>query len=376
MMVMPLGPDYARALGVPMSMIGVIGGSYTAAAAISGLICSFFLDRFDRKKALVCVFVALAFGTILGGFATNFETLLAARFLAGIFGGPATSLSFSMIADVIPPARRGKAMGAVMGAFSVASVLGVPAGLELARLGDWRTPFFAVGGLGFLVAGLVLFSLPAFKFHLQDKSIGTEPDSLVALFKRPIVRQSYMMTAAVMMAGFIVIPNFSAFLLQNLEYPREHLGLLYMAGGIVSFVSMRIVGQLVDRFGSFVTGIVGTVLLVMILLLGFVLTPPPIPVWFIFVGFMLAMSVRNVSYNTLTSKVPRPRERARFALVQSSVQHLAAAVGAVWSTWLLHENSQGKLEGMATVAFVSIVLSIAVPVLMYRVQNQLVDHGH
>jgi hypothetical protein len=34
-------------------------------------------------------------------------------------------------------------MGAVMGAFSLASVLGVPASLELARLGGWRFPFLA-----------------------------------------------------------------------------------------------------------------------------------------------------------------------------------------------------------------------------------------
>lgn len=376
MMVMPLGPDFAEALGVPASQVGVIGGTYTAAAAISGLICSFFLDRFDRKRALLWVFAGLSLGTMAGGFADSFETLLAARFLAGIFGGPATSLSFSMIADVIPPYRRGKAMGAVMGAFSVASVLGVPAGLELARLGTWRTPFFAVGGLGVAVAVLVFFVLPPFRFHLQDKQADTSPNNLLTLFQRRVVIYSYLMTAAVMMAGFIVIPNIAAYLQYNLDYPRGHLGILYMAGGVVSFVSMRLVGQLVDRYGSFRMGVVGAGILVTVLVTGFIMASPPIPVWLIFVGFMLAMSVRNVSYNTLTSKVPRPRERARFALVQSSVQHLASAIGAVWSTSLLHENSQGKLDGMTNVALVSIALSITVPILMYRVQSQLVDHEH
>jgi len=133
MMVMPLGPDLAEALGIPSAHLGYIGGSYTAAAAVSGIVGSLFLDRFDRRKALAVAMAGLVLGTLAGGFATGMGTLLAARVLAGVFGGPATSIALSIIADVIPPERRGKAMGAVMGAFSVASVLGVPMGLELAR---------------------------------------------------------------------------------------------------------------------------------------------------------------------------------------------------------------------------------------------------
>ena len=77
-----------------------------------------------------------------------------ARVIAGAFGGPATSLSLSIIADVVPPARRGRAMGAVMGAFSIASVLGVPLGLWLARLGGWRMPFLVVAGFGVVVGAV------------------------------------------------------------------------------------------------------------------------------------------------------------------------------------------------------------------------------
>ena len=51
MMVMPLGPFFAGPLGIPASRIGGVGGSYTAAAAVSGIVCSYFLDRFDRRKA-------------------------------------------------------------------------------------------------------------------------------------------------------------------------------------------------------------------------------------------------------------------------------------------------------------------------------------
>src|SRR5690348_12815474 len=45
MMVMPLGPDFAQALGIPASKLGIIGGSYTVAAAVAGLAGALFLDR-------------------------------------------------------------------------------------------------------------------------------------------------------------------------------------------------------------------------------------------------------------------------------------------------------------------------------------------
>src|SRR4051812_10438109 len=98
MMVMPLGPDFARALGIPNSDLGMVGGSYTAAASISGLTGALFLDRFDRRRALAVAMLGLVIGTFAGGFATSFATMMAARVLAGTFGGPATSLSLSIIA--------------------------------------------------------------------------------------------------------------------------------------------------------------------------------------------------------------------------------------------------------------------------------------
>src|SRR5438270_9501136 len=68
-MVMPLGPDFAAALGIPSSRLGMIGGSYTAAAAVAGLAGSLFLDRFDRRPALGVAMLGLVAGTAMGGFA-------------------------------------------------------------------------------------------------------------------------------------------------------------------------------------------------------------------------------------------------------------------------------------------------------------------
>ena len=109
----------------------------------------------------------LVLGTLAGGLARDLPSLTLARVIAGAFGGPATSLAYAIIADVIPSERRGKAMGAVMGAFSVAQVLGVPAALLVSERFGWSMPFFAVATLGGAVALAAVLLLPPLTLHRQ-----------------------------------------------------------------------------------------------------------------------------------------------------------------------------------------------------------------
>jgi predicted MFS family arabinose efflux permease len=369
MIVMPLGPDFSGALGIPVSQLGVIGGSYTAAAAIAGLAGSLFLDRFDRKKALICAMVGLVVGTALGSVARGFASLVFARVVAGAFGGPATSLSYSIIADVIPAERRGKAMGTVMAAFGVAAVLGVPFGLELSHRLSWRAPFIGTALVGAIVTATAFLLLPSLEGHLE-KTTSNPLAHLRGLLRRDVLA-SYAMTFVAMMGTFVMIPNISPFVVQNLAYPRARLGLLYLAGGAVSLVASRLTGIVADRFGSAKTGSLGSVVMSAITYVGFAAAPPLISPMPVIMFFMMSTSFRNVSLNTLTSKVPNPEERASFSSVQSAVQHMAAACGAFISARVLTEDEHHNLVGMSSVAWLSIIIALMFPPLLFMVERRL-----
>jgi predicted MFS family arabinose efflux permease len=361
-MVMPLGPDFAEALGIPTSQIGVVGGSYTAAAALAGVLGSLFLDRFDRRLALGVAMLGLVIGTALGGLATGLVSLLLARVVAGAFGGPATSLSLAIIADVIPPARRGKAMGAVMGAFSVASVLGVPAGLELSRRLSWRAPFFAVAGLGFVVALVAVGSMPSMRQHLAAARAAQSAAGPKVALLDSLTGIALANTALSMCGVFAVVPNISAFVQHNLGFPRDKIGLLYLVGGVASFGAMRAVGRLADSWGYTSMIALGTALHVFALLTGFISPGHSLPVLLIFTAYMLSGGVRMVPMQALASRVPRREQRARFMSAQSAVQHAASALGAMLASLLLVAEPDGKLQGMERVAWGAVVLAMAVPV--------------
>lgn len=369
MMVMPLGPDFAQGLGISASRLGYVGGAYTAAAGLSGLVAALFLDRVGRRRALALAMLGLLLGTAAGGFAVDFTTLLASRVVAGAFGGPATSVALAIIADVIPAERRGKALGAVMGAFSVATVLGVPAGLRLAELGSWRTPFFAVAGLSLVITAVAAARLPPLTGHLARD--GQPQRAGLRELLRPCVLLSWTMTASLNLAVFTVVPNLSAYVQYNLRYPRASLGTLYLVGGVVSFFAMMVVGRAVDRFGALRVGLFGTLWFMAVLWLGFASPLPGLPVAAMFVGFMISNSLRNVPHSTLTSRVPSARERARFQSIQSAVQHFSSALGAFAAAHFLHELPSGALSGMPRVATGALVLAALFPVLAWAVEARL-----
>src|SRR5205814_8431766 len=124
-----------------------------------------------------------------------------------------------------------------------------------------------------------------------------------------------------------LIPSLPTYVVNNLGYPKGELWILYLVAGIFSFISLRIAGLAVDRFSSFIVGTVASAA-VMILVGSWLVVELRIPILAIYIGFMTFNAFRNVSYNTLTSKVPNPEERARLMSIQSTVQHGDMGLGA------------------------------------------------
>ena len=126
MIMMPLGPQLTNLFALSFAEFGLLVSAYTVAAGLSGLFATTFIDRFDRKHLLLTLYVLFALTTVACGVAPTYGWLMAARIASGFFGGVLSTMTQTIIGDVVPFERRGRATGIVMTSFSVATVAGSP----------------------------------------------------------------------------------------------------------------------------------------------------------------------------------------------------------------------------------------------------------
>ena len=86
MVVMPLGPQLKRTLGISAFQFGMIVSCYTISAGLAGLLASSVLDRFGRKQAFLTLYCGFLVGTLLCGLSSHYYSLLLARIVTGVSG--------------------------------------------------------------------------------------------------------------------------------------------------------------------------------------------------------------------------------------------------------------------------------------------------
>ena len=100
MLIMPLGDIFISEFQISSGEYSFLVSSYALAAFFSSLIGVFFLDRFDRKIALLFIYTGFGLGTLACAFADSYVQLVSLRIFTGFFGG--------MIADTIVRALTGR----------------------------------------------------------------------------------------------------------------------------------------------------------------------------------------------------------------------------------------------------------------------------
>src|SRR5687767_14300264 len=134
---------------------------------------------------------------------------------------------------------------------------------------------------------------------------------------------------------------------------------------------MRVGGVAVDRRGSLAATESGSGLMVLMTAVSFVPERPWVYPIGTFIAFRTANSVHAKALDTVSTLGPLPAERARFMSAQSAAQHLAASAGAMISSALLVNRSDGSLGGMDRLGVLAIVLAAMVPVFVALVTARL-----
>jgi predicted MFS family arabinose efflux permease len=365
LIVLPLGPQYMRVLHISPAQFNLMVAAYAIAAGISGVAAGFFLDRFDRKTALLWLFLGFAAGTLLCALAPTYHLLVAARAIAGMFGGVTGAVILAIVGDVIPEYRRGEAMGLVMSAFSVASIFGVPLGLVLASDFNWHVPFFFIAGISMPILMAVFRFVPALRGHLEQARDQHPAARMLAVLMEPSHQMAFLFMAVLTCAGFTIFPTLATYMVYNVGLTEKQLPFIYLTGGLCTFFSMNLVGRWADRAGKLrVFTLMSLAASVPIIALT---NLPRVPLFAALATstlLMICMSGRFVPAMAMMTATVESRYRGGFMSVNSSVQQFSCGLAAWISGGIIglgpnQEITHYPMAGLVSLACVLLCIWLA-----------------
>lgn len=257
-----IGTDNFIAAGILGSMSTDLGVSLTAAGlqvtvfalvyALGSPVLAAFTQRFERRQLLVWSMALFAVANVLGAIAPGFGFLLGTRVFAAVTAGVFGPIATAAAADQVEPAYQGRAISIVTGGLTVSMVLGVPLGVLIGDLSDWRGAFWFVAAMAAVAAAAIAVCVP--------RIAGTPGPSVAERFRpalNPAVGITLIQSTVVIGSTFIVFTYLGA-LAERVGGGPQAKGLfsittLMLAYGVAAVIGNMLGGRLADRVGGTAT---------------------------------------------------------------------------------------------------------------------------
>jgi EmrB/QacA subfamily drug resistance transporter len=152
-------PDIMGAFGIGQDQAQWLGTSFLAAATIAMLCSAWMVSAIGLRATVLLSMSIFLLGSVVGGLATNLETMILSRILQGLPAGLLTPLTMTVIFQVFPRGKQGLAMGVSAIGVILAPAIGPTLGGLAVDALSWRYVFFMgipISAVSLLLAWLIL----------------------------------------------------------------------------------------------------------------------------------------------------------------------------------------------------------------------------
>lgn len=228
-------------LRVSVPAVGLLVTGYGVTVAVSSVPIAHVVRTVPRRHVLTALLAALAVSSLVAALAPTYWLLLGARLLTALAQALFWAVMGPVAVGLFPPRVRGRVVGALSVAGSLALVLGVPAGTWLGRRTAWQVPVAALAALAAVSLVTVATLLPTSRPEEEPAAYGTGPD--VRRFATVLTAGALSATGA--FAGFTYIAKFLG---DVGGFSPGTVGLLFVVFGLACLAGVSITGALLDRF--------------------------------------------------------------------------------------------------------------------------------
>jgi predicted MFS family arabinose efflux permease len=238
-------PVIAQDLNTPIATAGYLVAAYALSFAVVTPIVAAVTRSVDRRRMLLACLAGFVAASALATVAASFEWLVAARVLAAAASGVFEVVATAVAAALVMAHQRGRAVALVISGFSVALLVGVPAGTLIGQSLGWRVTFSALFILGGLAAGGVWLLLPRVE---QDRRERPGVAMAGALRSKQVVIA--LATTALAFTGVYVAMTFIAVFLERITHvPPEAVAGVLLLVGLGSVIGNAVGGYAIDHWG-------------------------------------------------------------------------------------------------------------------------------
>lgn len=370
MIMMPMGDILQKQLMISPGQYGWLVSSYGLAAGVTAFAGVFYLDNIDRKKALLTAYLGFMIGTLSSAIIPNTDNqqlnyflFIGTRVLTGLTGGLLGGLVLSIVGDVIPLERRGRAMGTITIAFSLASIIGMPLTLTLVDIfkNNWHVPFYFVSALSLPIWIIAFKAIPPMNAHLHQRTeVYNRMDTIRSVFSTPQQRSALIFTILLVLGQFTVISFLTPYNINNVGLSQSQIKYIYLVGGICTVASGFFIGKLVDKYGRF--RIFTIFAFISLLPIAVATNLPKAGLWLVLLNaglFFTVISGRMIPANTIITAVVDPKNRAGFMSLNSAAQSFASGSSAAIAGMIVYQaDEHSPLEYYWIVGLLAIAATI------------------
>ncbi|MFJ3145842.1 MFS transporter [Streptomyces halstedii] len=237
----------SEGLRVSVPSVGYLVTGYGVTVAVASLPLAHATRTVPRRQVLSGVLAALVVSSLVAALATSYGVLLGARLLTALAQALFWAVMGPVAVGLFPAEVRGRVIGVLSVAGSLALVLGVPTGTWLGHHSDWPVPLAALGGLGLLSLVTIATLLPTSRPEEGHAAYGSAPDTR----RFATVLAVGVLSATGAFAGFTYIVTFLG---DVSGFSTGTINLLLVAFGIACLAGVGVTGALLDRFPRAVLG--------------------------------------------------------------------------------------------------------------------------
>ncbi len=249
-MVAPLIPRLVDVFGSDLAWVGLAVPAYLVPYGVATLAWGPLSDRFGRRSVILGSLTLFTLFTAATASAAGIRGFVAWRVATGIGASGVVPISLTLIGDVVPFEKRGRALGWLFGAIAGGTAAGATVGALMEPVIGWQGLFLAIAALAAALgfAAVTLGAIPRLPERAVSRlsAIVRGYGSLLSL-RRGRRTYVYVLINAVVQSG--VYTWLGLYLRQRFGLGEVGIGLALLGYGIPGVVFGPTIGRLADRHG-------------------------------------------------------------------------------------------------------------------------------